>query len=150
MTRSAADIARDFLALVWEGPPPDDAALGRALDRLLAESHDVLEAAPAGTGGDPPDLDGTALYREAGDRFPDYGFYPVADPLGAVTDDLVLADAIDDLVDLTRDLREVIWRDAHLGPDDAAWYFRLMFFHWGAHARGLALYLHARRFDRTA
>lgn len=150
MTRSAADIARDFLALVWDDAPPDDTALGRALDRLLAESHDVPEAAPAGTGRDPPALDGTALYREAGDRFPDYGFYPIGDPLGAVTDDLMLADAIDDLVDLTRDLREVIWRDAHLGPDDAAWYFRLMFFHWGAHARGLTLYLHARRFDQPA
>lgn len=145
MSQSAADIASEFLAVLWDGEAPDDATLSRALDRLLARSHDVGGGHPAGSDDDPPEPDGP-LYREVGDRFPDYGMYPIADPIAAFDDDRMLADAIDDIIDLTRDLREVVWRDTHRGPDDAAWYFRLLFFHWAAHARGLSLYLHARQF----
>ncbi|MES2988066.1 MAG: hypothetical protein V4808_09185 [Pseudomonadota bacterium] len=71
--------------------------------------------------------------------------YPVADPLAPIDDGKMLADAIDDLADMTRDLREVIWRDEILGPDDAAWAFHLLAYHWGGHARELGLYLHARQ-----
>lgn len=58
----------------------------------------------------------------------------------------MMSDALDDLRDITLDLREVIWRAERLGLDDAHWYFHLHFFHWGRHMRELALYLHARQF----
>src|SRR4051812_39261736 len=142
----AAQIAREFLAAAWEGEAPDDATLLRALDRLLSRSHDVPWGYCADTDDDPPATDGAALYQEVSRRFPDYGMYPVVDPLAPIEDDKMLGDAIDDLTDITRDLREVLWRDDNLGSGDAAWYFRLMHFHWARHARELGLYLHARQF----
>lgn len=56
----------------------------------------------------------------------------------------MVGDAIDDLADLTLDMREVVWLADHVGVDDAHWSYRLHFFHWGRHARELSLYLHAR------
>ena len=146
MTDPAADIAREFLAVVWEGDAPDETALLRALDRLLSRSHEVPFAHCADANDEPPAVDGPALYQEVARRFPNFGMYPVADPLAPIDDDKMLAGAVDDIADITQDLREVIWRESRLGPDDAAWYFRLMHFHWARHARELSLYLHARQF----
>ena len=146
MSEAAADIAREFLAVVWQGDAPDDATLLRALDRLLSRSHEVPFANCADADDEPPAVDGPALFQEIASRFPNFGMYPVADPLASMDDDKLLAGAVDDIADITRDLREVIWRDETFGPDDAAWYFRLMYFHWARHARELSLYLHARQF----
>lgn len=146
MTTTAALTAREFLAVVWEGDPPNDAALLRAVDRLLSRSHEVPFAECADADDEPPTVDGATLYQEVARRFPHLGMYPVADPLASTDDDKMLADAVDDIADITRDLREVIWRDENLSPDDAAWCFRLMYFHWARHARELSLYLHARQF----
>ena len=146
MTGTAANIAREFLAVVWNGDAPDDAALLRALDRLLSRSHEVPFADCADADDEPPAVDGPALFQEVARRFPNFGMYPVADPLAPIEDDKMLGDAVDDIADITQDLREVIWRDETFGPDDAAWYFRLMHFHWASHARELSLYLHARQF----
>ena len=146
MTGLAAEIAREFLVVVWDGNAPDEAILLRALDKLLSRSHDVPFANCAECDDQPPQMGGSALYRKAAERFPDLGMYPVSDPLKPIEDDRMLADAIDDLADMTRDLSEVLWRDENLGSDDAAWCFRLLYFHWARHARELSLYLHARQF----
>ena len=146
MSEAAADIAREFLAVVWDGDAPDDATLLRALDRLLSRSYEVPFANCADADDEQPAVDGPALFKEVAHRFPNYGMYPVADPLAQIEDDKMLAGAVDDIADITKDLREVIWRDETFGPDDAAWYFRLMHFHWARHARELSLYLHARQF----
>jgi hypothetical protein len=146
MTGIAASIAHEFLAVVWDGDPPAHEVLLQALDRLLARSHEVSFADCADAEDEPPTIDGPALYHSVALRFPDLGMYPVADPLASVEDDKMLADAVDDLADITKDLREVGWRDEHLGADAAAWCFRLLYFHWARHARELGLYLHARQF----
>lgn len=141
---SAAEIAHDFLSVLWGGDVPTIEILAQALDRPLARSHDVGMADCADEDRDPPPVDGTALYRDVARRFPDLGMYRVTDPLASIDEALMIADAIDDLADITRDLREVVWRDTHMGANDAAWSFRLLYPHWGRHARELALYLHAR------
>lgn len=144
MSGLAATIASEFLSLVWDGSPPDEPTLLAGLDKLLAKSHDVAMEDCAEEERDPPSVDGPALYREVAARFPELGMYPVSDPLADIGDDRMMADAIDDIADLTRDLREVVWRDANTDSSDAAWYFRLMHSHWGSHARNLAVYLHER------
>lgn len=58
----------------------------------------------------------------------------------------MVADAIDDLADLTLDMREVLWFADHFSLNDAHFAFRLHFFHWGQHARELSLYLCGRLF----
>ena len=147
MTRSpAVDAAQHFLSMVLEGTPPGPGALARALDGLAIAYHQTPESEPADVELAPPEQDGSELYRQIAARFPDYGLYPTVDPLASVDQRTMMGDAIDDLADITRDLREVVWRCVHLGVDDAHWYYRLHYFHWGRHMRELALYLHARQF----
>jgi hypothetical protein len=104
----ALQAARKFLSVVWNGPAPTDAALAAALDRLVAVYHDTPDADSSDTELDPPEQDGTALYKEVAARFPDYGLYPISDPTASVEDAAMLGDAIDDLADLTLDMREVV------------------------------------------
>ncbi|MCW1987697.1 UNVERIFIED_ORG: hypothetical protein M2348_003447 [Sphingomonas sp. R1F5B] len=106
-------------------------------DVAVVDGQDVFKPSPEG--------DWQALYKEVGERFPDYGHYTVASPLEAVEGACMIGDAIDDLADITKDLREVLWRGNNFGPDEATWHFRFAYeTHWGRHARELALYLHAR------
>lgn len=121
-----------------------DEALLAALDLLVAAYHKTPEAGPSDADLEAPRQDGASLYKEVAERFPHYGLYPVADPAAPPESEAMVSDAIDDLMDLTLDMREVVWLADHLGVDDAHWSFRLLFFHWGRHARELSLYLHAR------
>ena len=121
-----------------------DGALLAALDRLVAAYHETPEAHPSDKDVEAPRQDGTSLAKEVAARFPDYGFYPVADPTKPLEGAAMMGDAIDDLADLTLEMREVVWHAEHAGVDDAHWHFRLLFFDWGSHARELSLYLHAR------
>lgn len=145
MERSPAiEAARHFLTVVWDGDAPSDEALLAALDRLVAAYHETPHASPSDEDVEAPRQDGKSLAAEVAVRFPDYGFYPVADPIKPLEDAAMMGDAIDDLADLTLEMREVLWLAQHVGVDDAHWHFRLLFFDWGCHARELSLYLHAR------
>ena len=125
MERSPAiEAARHFLAVVWDGPAPTDADLVAALDRLAVAYHDTLDAQPSNSELEAPRQDGPSLHKELADRFPVYGFYPVADPTASPESPAMVGDAIDDLADLTLDMREVVWLADHVGLDDAHWSFR--------------------------
>lgn len=141
----SVDAAHDFLEVVWNGSAPADDALAAALDRLLVAYHATPNVAPSDSDVEAPRQDGPSLYKEVAARFPDHGFYPVSDPTAAIENAAMIGDAIDDLADLTLDMREVVWLAENLGYNDAHWFFRLHFFHWGRHARELGLYLHARQ-----
>lgn len=145
-TSPAIDAARQFLAVTWDGPVPTDAALTAALDRLIAAYHITLDADPSDSDVDAPRDNGPALFQRVGARFANYGLYPVADPTDGPEAKLGWGDAIDDLGDITLDMREVVWLAENVGADDAHWSFRLHFFHWGTHARDLLRYLHGRQF----
>jgi hypothetical protein len=137
--------ARHFLATVWEGEPPGDEGLLRALDCLVAVYHETPVGGVTDAEIDAPEQDGALLYSQLAARFPEYGYYPVADPTKPLEDALMMGDAIDDLADLTQDMREVIWFAEHVGIDDAHFAFRLHHFHWGQHARELSIFLCGRR-----
>ncbi len=139
------EASRQFLSVVWDGHAPADAALAAALDRLVVAYHDAPDADVSDSDLEAPRQDDASLYKELAVRFPDYGLYPVANPTAPPEDSALMGDAIDDLADLTLDIREVIWLADNVGFDDAHWSFRLHFFHWGRHARELSLYLHARQ-----
>jgi hypothetical protein len=136
--------AQHFLSTVWDGEPPSDEALLGAVDRLVAAYHETPIGDVSDSELDAPRQDGASLYRQLAARFPGYGTYPVADPTKSLDDALMMADAIDDLADLTSDMREVIWFAEHVGIDDAHFAFRLHHFHWGQHARELSIFLCGR------
>ena len=146
-TSPSIEAATHFLDVVWKGEPPTDADLLAALDRLVMAYHGTPDAGPSDSDLEAPPHDRPALYREVASRFPDYGLYPVSDPTASFGEAGMTSDAIDDLTDLTSDMREVVWLAQNVGADDAHWSLRLLYFHWGRHARHLALYLHARQFD---
>lgn len=137
--------ARSFIALVTEGAPPSDEQLARALDETALAYYDCPEGSPAEAEPVMPDFH--PLYADIGARFPNYGYYASADQAEVLDDKPAVGDAVDDLLDIVRDLREVSWRYDALGADDAHWHFRLLFqIHWGRHLRDLSLYLHATQF----
>lgn len=136
--------AQRFLSIVWDGEPPSDESLLGALDRLVAIYHDTPNGDVTDAEIDAPQQEGALLYKQLAVRFPDYGIYPVADPTKHIEDALMMADAIDDLADLTLDMREVIWFAEQVSIDDAHFAFRLHHFHWGQHARELSVFLCGR------
>lgn len=144
--------ARAFIAQVLEAePPPDEDALIVALDELVQAYHRLEPAQFADDDREPPEEDFLSLYHRIGDRFPALGYYPAPlDPLDAESVEIALMDAIDDLADIVRDLRNICWRAQHLGIDDAHWHYRFLFdIHWSAHLRSLSLHLHFRRSRRS-
>ncbi|MGE3693099.1 MAG: hypothetical protein AB7F98_17120 [Novosphingobium sp.] len=135
---------RSFLALIGEREPPTNERLAEALDELAMAYHSSPEGEPAEDDLDPPDWNFKARYSALAERFPQFGFYAVADPAEAIDNKVMCGDAIDDLADIEKDLSEIVWRSENLGTDDAHWHFKLLYrCHWGRHLRELALYLHA-------
>jgi hypothetical protein len=142
----AIDAARNFLAVAWEGSTPTDADLNAALDRLVYAYHMTHHTEPSDFKGEAPRNAGPELFKQTANRFPNYGLYPCADPTDGTESPMGWGDAIDDLGDITLDMREVAWLADNVGASDAIWSFRLMFFHWGTHARDVSRYLHGRQF----
>lgn len=142
---------KEFLSLLEESGPGEDreARLRWLLDRLALAYH---HADAAFDGRDFPELpraDDSALRVRIGQLFPGFGFYnealDVTDKVGEST--LGIGDAVDDLADIARDLRDVVTCWETTSEEDALWHFRFGFeSHWGRHLRSLQLYLHERAF----
>lgn len=130
MTSSAAIIAsRSFVDEVWNGDPPSEQRLIELLDRLLASFHETPTAETHYSEFSSPDRDWREVSTAAGKRFPDLGLYSIADPMMMDSGSLSVGDAIDDIADITSDLRETIWYADNFGEDHANSYFREFHFH---------------------
>ena len=137
--------ARRYIDLVTTDVNPTIAALARCLDELAITYYDTPPGMPDERADEPPRA--TVAYDGFGSLFPDLGYYGVADP-AETAGDVLVGDAIDDIMDIARDLEEVLWRSEHIGSADADWHFRLLFeAHWGVHLRNLSRYLHSKQFD---
>ena len=115
--------------------------LGFLLDHLALWSHG-FEGAEMPSEGDPPERedDHEGRRRRVSARFPALGLYRSLD-LDLEGTPLV-GDAIDDLVDIERDLREVQWYLENVGFEEAHDMFRWSYrHHWGDHLRQLQAYL---------
>lgn len=96
---------------------------------------------------DSPKLDYVEIRRCVEARFPTLSFYNSAEgvesEIGKPT--ILVGDAIDDLTDIVRDLKEVLWCFKNTSNNDALWHFQTSFrSHWGRHLRELQLYLHKK------
>ncbi|HJQ56942.1 MAG TPA: DUF5063 domain-containing protein [Vineibacter sp.] len=143
------DAIRAFLDIVTSDATDANLhGLCEALDRLslayFQAPRGALESehAPAGT------IE-TDLRQTIARRFPTLGLYattiPVADPDASV----MMGHALDDLMDITRDLEEIVWRWESTGPNDAAGHFRFLYeIHWGRHLHDLRRYLHFVVFEK--
>jgi len=129
----------------------------RSLVRLLDHLAFAYHAIPDDVADDkhypaPKRPDQKATRETISKRFPEYGFYNQPDNMTEKISDteLLVGDAIDDLVDITQDLSEISWRFKNTSPEDALWHYRLLFDgHWGEHLRYLQLYILIRRSESS-
>lgn len=139
--------ATQFLDLIWDTASPTDADISAALDRLMVAYHDTpMPLGRSAPTQGPPTEDWQTVYDAAAKRFPDYGMYPISDPLSGDPTMGMMGDAIDDIADISKEMRQVVWYHAHQGTEAAQRQFKTFYVHWGTHARELSLYLHARQF----
>ncbi|WP_371745665.1 DUF5063 domain-containing protein [Myxococcus sp. CA033] len=129
-------------------PEHREVMLREALDRLALASH--FAEVPLDTSSSrwsPPAPADDGLRARIGPLFPGLGYYNVASDIAERVGEssLVVGDALDDLVDIVKDIQAVVtcWETA--GEAEALWLFRFGFTsHWGMHLRSLQLYLHER------
>lgn len=97
---------------------------------------------------DPPHLDDATLRKAIGERFPEFGFYDWADPLIAGGTQIMIGDAVDDAIDIAKDLSEARWRFDMFGDEDAFWHLHQFFrLHWGRHLMNLRSFIHAQLYE---
>lgn len=151
-----ADLARSWLSFVHEPNPASEDDLHRIeaiLDKLSVLRHELgptsgLEFEDGSI--DPPRGDSSELRERLSKRFPMLGFYHIPE---AVTTDfsqtgVMLGDAIDDILDITNELSDVLWLLDKARPMEACWDFGFGYdHHWRYHLRSLLWYLEMRRFE---
>ena len=142
----AREAIEAYLALLKQ-PPADQqlryAALARVLDRLVAGYHLVPDLEVGTIEVETPDFDYGEFRRLSGEAFPDLGCYCDVEPTGDLDQEPGVADAIDDLADIARDLTTILWLLDNHGVADAAFEYRFGFqFHWGGHLFSLRRHLH--------
>lgn len=116
-----------------------------SLDGLALASHTVDYTFDERDYPEPPEKDYKIARESIGKLFPSLGYYNVALDISDKIEQssLSVGDAIDDIVDIAGDLKEVLWRYENTSEDDALFHFQLLFrSHWGMHLRSLQFYLH--------
>ncbi|MFY0522667.1 DUF5063 domain-containing protein [Archangium gephyra] len=152
MTRGEIlDAVKQFLSLMEGAGPAEERekALRLALDRLALAYHFAEAPSDDRDHPGPPRADYQVLRERISALFPRYGFYnavlDVTEKVGAP--ETGIADAIDDLTDITLEMHEVLARWETTSEEDALWHFRFLYeTHWGQHLRSLQQYLHALAF----
>jgi Domain of unknown function (DUF5063) len=120
--------------------------LAVALDRLVLEYNISEGLEPSDSEADPPADLSNDLYKRAGASFPELGPYPYADPTDDPGAESYVADAIDDLADIARDLLDVLWYFDQGRFEDGIWQFRFGYqYHWGMHLHRLRVLLHSTK-----
>lgn len=145
---------RDFLNLVesTDGTTEDaESRLVPVLDRLALAQSFVSFTFDKSDYPDSPDQSYDDLRKLVSRRFPNYGYYNVADP---ITSDIgeagaIVGDAIDDLADIARDLYDIEWYWANTSEANALFHLQQSYqTHWRRHLRGFQVYLDALALDR--
>jgi hypothetical protein len=146
--RTAIDEFLDFLEHSQRDEEVNINALEVVLDQLALARHFVGDIVFEDDYPDPPVQDYDRLRVLATERFPSFGYYSVPDDITKQSNEteLLVGDALDDIVDIVRDLQAVKWRWEHTNEQDALWHFDFGYkTHWGKHLRCLQLYLHLVR-----
>ena len=145
-------LVNQFIALLDDGEVADDEALSLLLDKLAFAQHFVEFTFDEADYPDAPRRDQSELRRLVSRRFPDYGFYnvPVSVTKEIAESKCMVADAIDDILDIANDLLEVEWQWANTSEANALWHFQHSYSsHWQGHLRGLQFYILARAWEAS-
>ncbi|MBK8614476.1 MAG: DUF5063 domain-containing protein [Flavobacteriales bacterium] len=148
--------ANDWLTFVHAQTPvteEDLLQLEALLDRIIVLRHELgplsrldLEDGTALA----PRLELVELRTHLSNRFPMLGFYNIPEVVSKdlMQTGLMMGDAVDDILDITNDLSEVVRMIEQKRPNEACWTFGFRYDqHWRNHARSLLWYLEQRRRD---
>ncbi len=142
-----------FLSLLDDGERSaayNEELLPVLLDQLAFAQHSVRFAFDATDYPDSPRRDQAEFRALVSRRFPSFGYYNLPE---SVTREIaesrcLVADAIDDILDIGNDLLDVEWRWGNTSEADALWHFQNSYTsHWQAHLRGLQLYILSRNWE---
>lgn len=139
----------DFLILIDHGmqsPQENECNLITYLDKLaLAAIESTVSYDESDYMGD-SDEDEENLRSIICTRFPNYGYYNVP---GSISEkigesEIEVGDAIDDLLDIAKELRSILnyWDELGAGKAEST-FSAAFYYHIGDHLRELQLYLHA-------
>jgi len=137
----------DFLNLVDKGTvsiEENEERLSLVLDQLAFGYHYITYNFDNKEYPEAPEQDSKTLRQLIVTRFPNYGYYNSPDEFTSniAETKVVVGDAIDDILDITIELKDVMWCWQNTSIDDALWHFKNGFdTHWGLHLRELQLYL---------
>jgi hypothetical protein len=93
---------------------------------------------------EPPAIDYKSLCKILGINFPKFSFYniPADISLNIGKTGIHIGDAIDDLADIIKDFKDILWYLENTSFENAVWHFRFGFSaHWGAHLNSLIFYI---------
>ena len=98
---------------------------------------------------DPPTENEKIIRERISKNFSDFGYYNYADDIEdkVAETDTIVGDAIDDLVDIYKEISEVRWRWENTSIEDALFHYDTMYkSHWGCHLRNLQLYVFSKQY----
>ncbi len=123
-------------------------ALAEALDRIALAQHRAPEGAPAKSRKKPRIRIDLGSEKEAiSSHFLSHGYYTVVPPTSNIETDILMANAVDDIEEIAREMKEFLWRAENINVEDACWHAHLTVGHWGRHLLGLRSYLHQLIYD---
>ena len=137
----------EFLLLVEKGcgsVEENETKLKLLLDKLALAQHFVTYKFDEKDYADAPDRACDELRKLVAPRFPNYGYYNIAEDVTQKIGEskAIVGDAIDDIADIAGDLYETKWCWENNSTEDGLWHFKNNFeSHWSYHLRGLQIYL---------
>jgi hypothetical protein len=137
----------EFLSLVEKGcgsTEKNEAKLKLVLDKLALAQYFATYEFDSKDYADAPRKTDEELQKLVTTQFPNYGYYNVAENVTKDVGEGItnVGDAIDDILDIAKDLYETKWRWENNSPEDGLWFFKNNFqSHWNEHLRGLQIYL---------
>jgi hypothetical protein len=115
------------------------------LGQLAFIQHFIGDVQEDGKSSPPPVRDYTHWRKLIAEQFPVLGYYSIPDaiPLQTSASGISVGDAVDNLVEITAEIAECVWRWENNGENDALWYLRFSYqTHWGTQLRHLQAYIH--------
>lgn len=137
---------RQLIQVVEEGvgsTKENEKAVVYLLDVIALNMHSIKSEGDIEY-GKIPESDTSAIQKLAGFRFPNWGYYNLPDDVteNIASTKIIVGDAIDDILDIVCDLKEVMWLYENEGEQKALFLLRESYdIHWQQHLRDLQFYL---------
>ncbi|MBI2519295.1 MAG: DUF5063 domain-containing protein [Bdellovibrio sp.] len=139
----------EFIEQEWRDKINRNKKLLMLLDSLALAQADIKYKFDEMDYPDPPKNHFSEVMKLVRQKFNDFGNYnwPAEIEENLSKTDIIVGDAIDDILDIYREMKEIQWRLKNTSANDALWCFENHYnIHWGTHLRNLQRYVHYKEF----